>query len=583
MMNRKVLGLFFLSILSFLILSPSVSKAQSAVKLDYSWREFNYNTSITKHYGSESFILEESGTVEDSFNYSYGYAVSDSEWVEEESIFSYNSTYNYFSNTTITGDYTLELDFTVYCVDISYGKAVQILWFALKEGTTHAIFDFSRIKEQFRNSNNFSKRTDVTYRKYNSDNGTLLDTWQDSFTDEGKWDKNANTAITEYSLFQELDMNYTMPLVLSYQVFETATKDKLAWAELFSDYYVYEDIDKNRIYSVGETKYGSSQFHLTASDEYRGFFVPWASEVKLKTEFIQEGEPAIIQNEVHNFPGDLSHRELAKGIEFTEPTLNGEMVEWNIRYPDYPIWGFVQREDEYFASGWENEYAYTSPGDFEYGFQFGVEDNMGYLDLTSEIPRMSNSSLFDLVQGLSLAVPHYTYFLSSANLEKEVNQVLTLPSNLFQFEIDGTKVAEISMEEDRKRFYSLMDYPKWGENRTYTSLGSTVSGLITSNLFVNPHADRNWFLDSIFALKDLDIVKQDPVLANPDSLFDIQMQNYPLWSGYEIIHDPRFSFYFNSASDEDITTIPSYYIPIVLGLAVVILYIKKKNLKLSFK
>ena len=320
---------------------------------------------------------------------------------------------------------------------------------------------------------------------------------------------------------------------------------------------------------------------MYTSDEYRGYFVPWVSEVQLHTEFNMEGQPEQISDNLYSFPGDLAYEEISDTIQFTEPSLNGEMVEWSINYPAYPIWGSVQDEEEYYISAWDNPYSASSPGDFGYGFEFGITDNMAYLDLTSHIPRISNSSFFDLVQGFSLAVPHYTYFLSSTDLSKATNPILTVPSNLFQFEMDGTTVAEITMEEDTKKFYSLMDYPNPGENRTCQGIGSTVSGMITSNLFGNPHASRNWFMDTIFALKDLDIVKQDPDFANPDSLFDIQLQNYPLWSGYEIVHDPRFAIYFNTNDLSVPNQIPGFFIPVLLGVAFIMALQKYKKIHFS--
>ena len=163
------------------------------------------------------------------------------------------------------------------------------------------------------------------------------------------------------------------------------------------------------------------------------------------------------------------------------------------------------------------------------------------------MPRLSDVDFFNAVDNLSLAFPHYTFFLSSANIEELGNPVVTIPSDIFQFEVGGAQVAEINMEEDKK-YYSLMDYPDLGKNRTFEAIGSTISKLVGNELENNPTTPRNWFVDTIFTLQDLDLVKLDPRFSSAISLYNVEIQNYPTWSGYELIHDPTLTIYHNGTS-----------------------------------
>ena len=105
------------------------------------------------------------------------------------------------------------------------------------------------------------------------------------------------------------------------------------------------------------------------------------------------------------------------------------------------------------------DYADTSPSNFSYGYNYQITNETADLDFTAHLPKLSDPDFFNAADNLSLAFPHYTYFLSSTEIEETINPALTIPSSMFQFDLNGTKVAEINMDNEDKKNYTLMDYP----------------------------------------------------------------------------------------------------------------------------
>ncbi len=568
------------------IISPAISlvAAQETVDpkdINYSWELETFSAHIGKVWDNELFLMNESGAYIDSFNHSRGYAISDTEWIEEESVFNYNVNYSYFSSLYLLGDYSLDVNLDVYKVDISYGNSVDFTWVALKNGTLGAEYNIYNINHDFKHENSFHKTIDTTYKKYNSTTMELLDTWNDTIEDIGSWTSEDGPQ-SEYTVHQTLDMEFSMPLILTFQVYEAQNAEKIAWADMISDFYIFEDVDKNGIYSVGETSMEQEMFRMTTSDELRGTFMPWAFDYTVHTDY---WSPETSINDTHNFkfPEDREVNDFSKNIEFTPPTLVNNEIEFDILYPDYPIYGYVQRGEDWFISG--PNYTDSSPGNFSYGYNYEITNETANLDLTAGLPRLSDIDFFNTVENFSLAFPHYTYFLSSASIEESENFVLTIPADTFQFDVDGMAVAEMTME-DEKKHYSLMDYPDIGNNMTFEAIGSTVSDLVTNELETNPTTPRNWFVDTIFTLNELDLVKLDPQLNDAFSLYTIEMQNYPTWSGYQLIHDPTLTIYHgdtNSPQQQNPDAIAGYDLFIFSGLVgiITIILLKKKNIKKS--
>ena len=583
---NKIKYSIMMGFLLIMVASPYISLviAQETLdpkKINYSWELETFSAHIGKSWDNERFLMDEKGTYIDSFNYSRGYAISDTEWIEEESVFNYNINYSYFSDLTLSGDYDLTVNLDVYKVSISYGTSIFFVWVALKNGNFGAEYNIYDVSHDFKHENVFYKKVDTIYKKYNYTTMELLETWNETIEDNGSW-TSEDEPESEYTIHQTIDMDFSMPLILTFQVYETQNGEKIAWADMISDFYIFEDIDKNGVYSVGETSIEQDTFQMSTSDELRGTMMPWAFNYTLHTDYWSL-DHSINDTNNYKFPEDREVSDFGEKIEFTPPQLVDNEIDWFITYPDFPIFGQVQRGEDWFISG--PNYSDSSPGNFSFGYNYEITNETADLDLTTCLPRLSDINFFNMVDNLSLAFPHYTFFLSSANIEESVNSVITIPSDIFQFDIDGMAVAEINMEEDKKH-YSLMDYPDLGNNRTFEAIGSTVSKLVANELENNPTTPRNWFVDTIFSLEDLDLVKLDSRFNDAFSLYNIEIQNYPTWSGYELIHDPTLTIYHgdaNSPQQQIPDAIPGYDLFIFSGLVgiITVILIKKKKIKKS--
>lgn len=588
-----VVTLLVLNVLFSIVPVVNVHADINPADINYGWELDTFSAQIGKVWNNDNFLMNETGTYNEVFNHSRGYAISDTEWMEEESVFTYNVNYSYFSNLTLFGDYALNVNLDVYKVDISYGTAVSFIWVGFKNGTFRAEYNIYDVTHDFKHENSFYKKAETTYKKFNSTTMELLDAWNETIEDNGSW-LSEDIPESEYTIHQTIDMEFSMPLILTFQIYETQNGEKVAWADMISDFYIFEDIDKNGVYSVGETSVEQNMFRMTTSDELRGLFMPWAFNYTLHTDY---WSPEYSSNDTNNykFPEDKEVNYFGDSIQFTPPQLVDNEIEWDILYPDFPIFGFVQTEEAWFTSG--PNYNDSSPGNFSFGYNYEITNETADLDLTARLPRLSDVDFFNIVDNLSLAFPHYTFFLSSADIEESGNSVVTIPSDVFQFDIGGALVAEINMKEDKK-YYSLMDYPDLGNNRTFEAIGSTVSKLVANELENNPTTPRNWFVDTIFTLGDLNLVKLDPQLSSAISLYNVEIQNYPTWSGYELIHDPTLTIYHNGTSspqqeipnDPDLPDVPGaiseynlYIFAGIIGVITTIIAKRKKFKKSKFQ
>jgi hypothetical protein len=586
---KKVKYGFVITLLVFSALFSVVPVVNVRADIDpadiiYSWELDTFSAHVGRVWNDTNFLLNESGSINDVFNHSYGYAISEEEWIEEESVFSYNVNYSYYSNLTLTGDSTIDVDFDVYKVDISYGSSVYFIWVGFKNGTFYSEYNVNNMTHDFSFENSFYKKSETTYRKYNLTTMELLETWDETIEDSGDW-LSEDTPASQFTIHNSMEIEFSMPLILTFQVYETQNGEKVAWADMISDFYVFNDKDDNGVYSVGETETAPNHFYMGTSDEYCGAFIPWAFN---QTTYIDYWSPTTEFNSTssYKFPGDTPVGQFGESIQFTPPKLNGNEVEWNIKYPDFPIYAVVSNYPNHYMSPFGTNYSDLASGNFSYGYNYEITNETAGLDLTAHLPRINQADFFNAAQNLSLAFPHYTYFLSSAAIEESESKILTIPSNMFQFNINDTKVAEIDMESEFKKNYTLMDYPTFGTSRTIEAIGSSVSRLVADVYENNPLTPRNWFVDTIFTLGDLDLVKLDPEFDNATSLYTIEMQNYPTWSGYELIHDPTLTIYhYQQKTDDTIPVlIPGYNLCVIAGIIGVISVLiarKKKFYKKS--
>jgi len=141
---------------------------------------------VSDEWVEESRVLSEMGTFSDTYNYSFGYALNENEWLEENRRVTYASNYTYYLNTTLTGDFSMSMDIDAYRVDVSFGKSASVIWLAIKNGTYEVNYNLDEIKQEQEFINEYTKRSENTYNKYNFKTGTLIDSWEDIYDETGK-------------------------------------------------------------------------------------------------------------------------------------------------------------------------------------------------------------------------------------------------------------------------------------------------------------------------------------------------------------------------------------------------------------
>jgi hypothetical protein len=249
--------------------------------------------------------------------------------------------------------------------------------------------------------------------------------------------------------------------------------------------------------------------------------------------------------------------EIASTIQFTPPTLIGDTVSWDIDYPQFPLMGSVVDFDKH-PSTWyipdvNATYALSSPTDFSYGFDYFINETQADMDFTLSMSKISNGDLYDAVQGYGLSLPHYNFFLSSFDVNEVNPSELTVPSDIFTFESNGTTIAEIDMINPIKKNYTLFDFPEIGTDMEIESAGGSVHALLVSNHEQKANPGEP-FLNLLYNIED--IVAADPTFNVVDKLYKIETQNYPVWNGEKLLHDPTFTIYYEEQIREETPNSP---------------------------
>jgi len=165
--------------------------------------------------------------------------------------------------------------------------------------------------------------------------------------------------------------------------------------------------------------------------------------------------------------------------------------------------------------------------------------------------------------------------LSTFDIDEIDAKELTLPCELFAFESNDTVVAEINMGGTNKEDYTLYDFPTVGVNTELESTGGSVHPLVVAFDELSSHYEDP-LINSIYALKD--IVAQDSTFGIEDSLYRLEIQNYPIWNGERLRHDPTLTVYFEEYEvEEEIDGkkpfIPGYNYALLIGTVGIISFI----------
>ncbi len=558
----------------------------------FSWQDTTFSTSFERIWDGSSNVFNYSDSYEDVFSTNSNfYNETDNTWTRGISTTIYKANFSYFSNFTSTGNITVDLNVDVYQVNAQYKKVLDMYWFALKNGTIDMEYYLDHFTHDFTLLENYTQDIVTNYTKFDTATWDVLDTWLEYTNNSGVKNISQPANILEYTEYKSSSSKFCKPMILVTQLFTTENKDKFAWAELFSDFIVYKDMDLNGIYNAGE-KTGLADFpSMNWADEHYGTLVPIAEELDYYIERIYPDEPLSSWNAsiTKLRPNDTSIEEIASSIVFTPPTIDEkEIISWEVLYPQHPIAAFVHGPGvETFLSG--NSYASMSPTDLSYKYDYNISNSEANLDLTFGMSKISDSDLYESVQGMGLSVPHYNLFISSFDITEIDFKQLTVPSSLFTFESNESTVAQINLVNPKKTNYTLFDYPTTGVDTELESYGGSIHKGILDMLALSSYSETPIF-NLIYTLEDM--VAADLNFSKVDSLYHLETQNYPLWSGEKLLHDPTTTVYFDPQEEEQEppttptpTVIPGFNAVLVVAVSSVVFLVivakTKKNKKIS--
>ena len=542
--------LLFVMLLAWVVPFPLVSEGFAQPKTSaptFSWQETTYDYSLHRDWDGISTVINYSGSYSDVFNTNTGfYNETDQTWIEEVRTHDYSANYSFFSNATKKGYIDINMSLDVYRVDVQYGDAVDLIWMALKQGTLEMDTLLEQLEKDYSYFEEYYTDIESEFTKYNLTTWEVIETWTGTFNETGEHNMTRDGDLINYNNFYAYDLEFSLPLILTMQVYTTAKKDKIGWADSFWEFIVYKDIDQNNIYSAGKTSNPpTSGFSIYSSDEMCGFVRPMAWDYQYYQEITY---PAPSNATMYfNIPFDKSVSEIASTIQFTPPNISTDnIISWDVEYPQFPIYTSIYDDDkdpsEAYYTPTNATQAQMSPGDFNYHFDYNLSESKADFDFTLSLPKITNEDFYNATQGYGLSLPHYNFFVTSFDINEVDPVELTVPSDLFTFESNGTTVAEINMINPVKKNYTLYNYPELGIDTSMESTGGSLHRLLLEDSKQSDNAG-NPFINLIYTIKD--IAEADPTFTIADDLYHVETQNYPVWNGEKLVHDPTFTIYYD--------------------------------------
>ncbi|MFW9879579.1 MAG: hypothetical protein ACFFG0_41415 [Candidatus Thorarchaeota archaeon] len=551
----------------------------------FSWAQATYSATSSKIWNGEALIQNYTGSYSDVFTFTDHYIYpSNNTYIEESRVVNHDANYSYYYNYTMEGYLDLDIDITVYKVDVNYGSSAKLIWMALKKG----FYELDTYRETYGYNYEYNETNHQVINKeikrYDLDTLELLNITN---VTEEVYDSMNYTGSSPVQVFKDryiVNETFTRPLILVFQIYKTEKGDHIAWASTFSEFLVFKDEDGDGIYSVGDfTNPPHGPLNIRSSSEVAGWFTPQASMGGIGYE-----SPLINQSSSGSFPSDKSVDEIASNIAFTPPSMSGnDTLVWDINYRDFPIDAFIGNpdipSDQHIHTKSTPFHDDISPGDFSYGFEYKIGGGKADLGLTLELPTLSDLDTYNILEdeNYGLSVPRYDYFVSSFSID-EVNPIeVTLPSDSFIFESNNETVAKIDLANPIKKNYTLVDYPTNGEITSIESRGASINKIVMHSLALLLGVPELSFL---FTIEDF--ANAIPGFTVADTLQHVHTTNYPTWAGKKLVHDPTDIIYF-----EDITLpfqvgevdpIPGFNVVVLFSLmsfAVVVITLEYKKFK----
>ncbi len=589
--NKKILLilLVFSVLLGNSLLVMGAPAPKSSTPPTYGWQETTYNYNLFREWTGEPVTTNYDGSYTDHFTKYFGYLNDSTDtYIQETRTIDYNANYSMFSNVTYLGNITIDMELDVFLVNLDYEDAVQLYWVALKQGTLDMEWFNRYYEEDFEYYEEFSQDVSSEFVEYNKTTWEVLNTWTREYDKIGEINMSRDEDPDDVLIHYTYDMEFSMPLILTMQLFTTKNKDRIAWAELFYDFIIFKDRDHDGIYSAGEKSQGTvDKFQLQISDEYCGGIQPIAWNTRFDYERIDfSGQIGDLQNTLYyTTPNTTAVSTIADGITFTSPSMDSNgIVSWEILYPDFPtiarIWDKEKPMEEWYSNNYNSSLSDLSPTDYRYAFDYNASEESANLDYTFEISKITDPEFYSAAQGYGLSLPHYSYFLSSFDINEIDQNDLTVPCDMFSFESNGTTVAEFNLINPQKKNYTLYDFPDVGINTELESFGGSIHRLLMEREEANSNAG-NPFINLIYSIED--IVQADPTFTVVEDMYRVETVNYPLWNGERLLHDPTLTIYYDPQTTPneppgEPPAIPGYNIySILCVLAIGSLIILAKN------
>ncbi|MBA7663952.1 hypothetical protein ES703_72000 [subsurface metagenome] len=498
--------------------------------------------------------------------------------IQKKRIVNYEANYTQFCNFTRKGYLNIDIDIDVFKVDVDYGGSAKLIWMALKKGYYEWDYyaDTSGYSYEYIEENH--QIIDREIKKYDWDTMELIDAW--NVTEEIYDTINCSGTGSEMSgMHLKLNTTFTMPFFLVFQLYTTEKGDNIAWASTFSEFLVFNDKNMDGIFTIAysEMPHYYGPLNLYTGTEWWGRLKPIAEEYEGSLE-----SPSLNYTTDGRFPSDRTVDEIASSIKFTPPSLVGnDTVVWDIDYKGFPIDMVIGRNEipseEYITDD-------TSPNDFSYGFDYKIGGGQADLSLTLGLPDITHLDDYGILEkyNLGICLPKYNYFLSSFDINERNPKDLTIPSDIFSFESNNETVAEINLVNPLKRNYTLYDYPSTGETITAESGGANINNIVTLSNSYFGHLNLPE-LNFLYTIEDL--AKTVPGFTVVDNLYHVHTENYPVWAGKKLVHDPTNTIYFEDitlpfrVAADSITGFDIVIISSSVSFVVLVITLKRKKFK----
>lgn len=503
------------------------------------FREWNNET-----MGQDEITSEHSWTDIDFVNYED----SKGNWIVKkvETITTDKTTF--YHKRAYIGNASLTINLTTYRVDVNSDN-LQFTWHAVKEGILEEERQISYEHTDTYQSTNRTERRFITLLNYtDSFKQTLLEntTYQEikytNFTCNPPPSK-----ITDLQYIYA-KMRFVAPMILIFQKYTTQNDRKVAWGQLLWEMIVFNDTDRNGIYNAAEFS-GDSEAHMSlkSGDEFVGELKPIASEIVYKMH--KEDDLSTMSH-----PTDRDLETFINDIQYTAPYLENDHLLWNISYLNMVCQAGVEYKDRYYYNP-TLKYEDLIPNNYSYSFDYYLDTNKARLEYEFNAGEFSDPYYKSNVSGFGISIPSHTYLISDTLIQQNTSNAMSVPTDEFDFAVDGETAAEVDLSEDAERIYQLEDFEGEGIISNHISRGASVNFHCTAPLYYGLKSGGYGFERAMLSTESL--VSSDPKFMAVDNLYEIETINYPEWGGHALHHDPQLNAYFKASPSDDDDSSPN--------------------------